>query len=108
MRKFFLFITCILLCIGLIATLNGGTYVGLYGVLESLSAVDFTFADTTQVAIQAFESFSVITSGNVIDGILNATQGLFDLIRVPFIAVAEFLALLSDIFDLLFDLVGIF
>lgn len=108
MRNFLLSIIPILLCLGLIATLNGGTYVGLYGVLESLSAVDFAFSDTTQVALQAFDSFSNITSGNGAENIFNATQGLFDLIRVPFIALAEFLALLSDIFDLLFDLVGIF
>ncbi len=108
MKKFLLFVTILLLCIGLIATLNGNEYIGLNGVLTAISTVDFSFSDTTQLAIEAFEQFTYITSGNVLDKILNATQGLFDLISVPFIAVAEFLALLSDILDLLFDLVGIF
>lgn len=108
MRKILTLIVIFLLSIGLIATLNGGEYVGLTGVLDSLSSIDFSFSDTTQVAIEMFDSFADISSGNIIDKITNATQGLFDLVRIPFVAIKEFLSLLSNIFDLLFTLVGVF
>lgn len=124
MKRIILLVVAFLLCIGLIATLNQGEYIGLTGLLNELSTIDFSFSDTTQIAINAFEKFENIVSGNggefswsnsvsenfgVIKGYVeNATTGLFDLVRVPFVAIQEFISLLSDIFDLLFKLVGVF
>ena len=109
MKKLLTLVVIFLLSIGLVATLNGGQYVGLTGVLNSLSTIDFSFSDTTQLAINAFNSFADITSGNNLgEKIINATTGLFGLVRVPFVAVKEFLTLLSNIFDMLFTLVGVF
>lgn len=109
MRKFLTLIVIFLLSIGLIATLNGGEYVGLTGVLDSLSFIDFSFSDTTQIAIEMFESFEDIgSSSNIFDAVESAIEGLFDLVRIPFVAIQEFLSLLSNIFDLLFTLVGVF
>ena len=109
MKKLLTLVVIFLLSIGLIATLNGGQYVGLTGVLNSLSTIDISFSDTTQFAINAFSSFSDIgTSGNIFEVVESAVKGLFDLVRVPFVAVREFLTLLSDIFDMLFTLVGVF
>lgn len=109
MKRVILLIVAFLLSIGLIATLNDGEYIGLTGLLNELSALDFSFSDTTQVAIQAFEHFENISSGNnLADKLFDATGGLFDLVRVPFVAIQEFLGLISDIFDLLFALVGVF
>lgn len=109
MKRIVLLVVAVLLSIGLIATLNGSEYIGLTGLLNQLSTVDFSFSETTNVAISAFESFESI--GEVegfFDVLEQAVKGLFDLVRVPFIAIQEFVLLLRNILDLLFTLVGVF
>ena len=109
MKKLLTLVVIFLLSIGLIATLNGGQYVGLTGVLNVLSKIDFSFSDTVQIATNAFGSFADVgMSGNIFEVVESAVKGLFDLVRVPFVAIREFLDLLSDIFDMLFTLVGVF
>ena len=109
MKKLLLLLVVFLLSIGLISTLNGAQYLGLTGILNNLSTIDFSFSDTTQFAINAFSSFSDIgTSGNIFEVVESAVKGLFDLVRVPFVAVREFLTLLYNIFYMLFKLVGVF
>lgn len=90
----------VLLGLALISRVIGSQYVGLTGFLNNIGNIDFSFSDTTQLAIQAFDSFESIGSGNnVLDKVINATQGLFDLIRVPFVAIWEILQLIGQIFD---------
>lgn len=109
MKRLILFVVCVLLCIGLIATLNSGQYIGLTGVLDKLQLIDFSFSDTVQLAIDMFDSFQDIgESDNIFQAVETAIEGLFDLVRIPFVAVREFLFLLTNIFDLLFTLVGVF
>ena len=109
MRKFLTLIVIFLLSIGLIATLNGGQYVGLTGVLNNLSTIDFSFSDTTQLIVQAFETFEDVgSSGTIWQKVESAVRGVFDMLFVPFSAIRELLELLSNIFDMLFTLVGVF
>ena len=109
MKKLFLLVVVFLLSIGLIATLNGSEYIGLYGILDRLSYIDFSFSDTIQVATEMFDSFkNVGTDVTLWQKVESAVRGVFDLVRVPFEAIKELLKLLADIFDLLFTLIGVF
>lgn len=109
MKKFIGIVVFVLLGLALISRVIGSQYVGLTGFLNNIGNIDFSFSDTTQVAIQAFEKFEAFGSGNdIVKGIISATTGLFDLIRVPFVAIWEILQLIGQIFDFLFSLVGTF
>lgn len=109
MKRILAVVVCIMLAIGLIATLNDGEYIGLTGVLQRLTKVDFSFSNTINAVVSAFDTFeSVGTSNDVIEAVKLAIDGLVSLLKTPFVAIMEVIRLIRDIFDLLFALVGIF
>ena len=109
MKRIVVLIVCVLLAIGLIATLNDGEYIGLTGVLQRLSKIDFSFSNTINAVVSAFETFeNVGTSSDVLQAVKLAIDGLVALLKTPFVAIMELIQLIRDIFDLLFALVGVF
>ena len=109
MKRIFFLVVAVLLAVGLIATLNDGEYIGLTGVLQRLSKIDFSFSDTINAVVSAFDTFeSVGTSKNALEAVKLAIDGLISLLKTPFVAVMEVIQLIRDIFDLLFSLVGVF
>ena len=109
MKRIVVLIVCVLLAIGLIATLNDGEYIGLTGVLQRLAKIDFSFSNTINAVVSAFETFeNVGSSSNALEAVKLAIDGLVALLKTPFVAIIEFIQLIRDIFDLLFALVGVF
>lgn len=109
MKRILLIVVAMLLAIGLIATLNDGEYIGFTGVLQRLAKVDFSFSDTINAVISAFDTFENIgTSKNALEAVKLAIDGLVGLLKTPFVAIMELIQLVRDIFDLLFALVGVF
>lgn len=115
MKRVILLVVAFLLSIGLIATLNDGEYIGLTGLLDSVSSVDFSFSETLNTLTDTFEQFERIFDGGVVEGendffekVVLFFESLWSLITIPFVAVHEFILLLRSIFDLLFTLVGVF
>ena len=109
MKRILLIVVAILLAIGLIATLNDNEYIGFTGVLQRIAKVDFSFSNTVNLVLNAFDTIkSVGSSNNVLEGVKLAIEGLTALLKTPFYAFMEVLILIRNILDLLFALVGVF
>ena len=115
MKRIVLIVVAVLLSIGLLATLNDSEYIGLTGLLDKLSTVDFSFSDTTNLLMETFEQFERVFDSSFAGGeekfwekAVLFFESIWDMLTVPFVAIAELIGLLRDIGDLLFSLVGVF
>lgn len=115
MKHLILFVVSILLSIGLIATLNGSEYIGFGGVLERVSAIDFSFSESAQQVSEIGRNFDEVFDGTEPSDeetfrkkVVAFFSGLWACLELPIVFIREMCDMIYYVFQLLFDLVGVF